>query len=80
MGPATASGIAAAAAPHVYPFFDELVGAQIPGLGAVAFTPAYYARYADAIRERAARLGSSWTPVKVEQALWAHSGGKAGVR
>jgi hypothetical protein len=78
VGPATASAVAAAAAPHVYPFFDELVGAQVPGLGAVAFTPGYYARYADAIRARAASLGGAWTPARVERALWAHAGGKAG--
>ena len=80
VGPATASAIAAAAAPEVYPFFDELVGAQVPGLGTVAFTPAYYARYAAALRTRADELGGGWTPVMVEQALWAHVGGKAGTR
>lgn len=78
VGPATASAIAAAAAPEVYPFFDELVGAQVPGLGTVAFTPAYYAKYAAALRARADALGHGWTPVMVEQALWAHVGGKAG--
>ena len=80
VGPATASAVVAAAAPGLYPFFDELVGAQVPGLGDVAFTPAYYARYADALRERAARLGETWTPVMVERALWAHAGGKKGRR
>lgn len=80
VGPATASAIAAAAAPDVYPFFDELVAAQVPGLGKVAFTPAYYARYAEAIRARASRLGDRWTPVMVERALWANAGGKAGAR
>ncbi|HVH12844.1 MAG TPA: hypothetical protein VM759_07325 [Longimicrobium sp.] len=80
VGPATASAIAAAAAPDVYPFFDELVGAQVPGLGAVAFTPAYYAKYAAALRTRADELGDRWTPVMVEQALWAHVGGKAGTK
>ncbi len=80
VGPATASAIAAAAAPDVYPFFDELVGAQVPGLGAVAFTPAYYAKYAAALRDRADALGGGWTPAMVEQALWAHVGGKAGAR
>jgi hypothetical protein len=80
VGPATASAIAAAAAPDVYPFFDELVGAQVPGLGTVAFTPAYYAKYAAALRDRADALGGGWTPVMVEQALWAHVGGKAGTR
>jgi hypothetical protein len=78
VGPATASAIAAAAAPELYPFFDELVGAQVPGLGTVAFTPAYYAKYAAALRARADDLGGGWTPVRVEQALWAHVGGKAG--
>lgn len=80
VGPATASAIAAAAAPDVYPFFDELVGAQVPGLGTVAFTPAYYAKYAAALRDRAGELGAGWTPASVEQALWAHAGGKASTR
>jgi len=76
VGPATASAVLAAAAPDVYPFFDELVAAQVPALGPVKFTAAYYARYADALRARAASLGG-WTPAAVERALWAHAGGKA---
>ena len=79
VGPATASAVMAAAVPEVYPFFDELVAAQIPGGGAVAFTLPYYARYAEALRERARRLAHGWTPVMVERALWASAGGKAGV-
>ena len=79
VGPATASAIVAAHVPRTYPFFDELVAAQVPGLGKVAWTLAYYARYADAIRERAAGLGDDWTPVMVERALWANAGGKANV-
>jgi hypothetical protein len=79
VGPATASAVLAAAAPETYPFFDELVGAQVPGLGEVAFTPAYYGRYAQSIRERAEKLGDGWTPAMVERALWAHAGGKAGI-
>ena len=78
VGPATASAVMAAAAPDVYPFFDEIVGAQVPGLGPVAFTAAYYARYAEALRRRAADLGAPWTPAMVERTLWAHAGGKAG--
>ena len=78
VGPATASAVAAATAPEVYPFFDELVGAQVPTLGSVAFTMGYYARYADALRERAGELGRGWTPSAVEQALWSNAGGKAG--
>jgi hypothetical protein len=80
VGPATASAIISAASPEIYPFFDELVAAQVPGLGPVAWTMAYYRRYADALRERAAALGQRWTPAKVERALWAHVGGKAGAR
>ena len=76
VGPATASAVAAATAPEVYPFFDELVAAQIPSLGPVAFTLGYYAKYAEALRERAASLGG-WTPVMAERALWANVGGKA---
>ena len=79
VGPATASAVAAAAAPGTYPFFDELVAAQVPQLGQIAWTLGFYARYADAIRARAAALGDDWTPVMVERALWAHVGGKAGM-
>ena len=78
VGPATASAVVAAHAPDVYPFFDELVAAQVPDLGVVTWTLGYYARYADALRERARQLGGGWTPVTVERALWAHAGGKAG--
>jgi hypothetical protein len=80
VGPATASAVAAAAAPERYPFFDELVAAQVPALGAVKWTLGYYARYADALRSRAAELGDGWTPAMVERALWAAVGGKAGER
>ncbi|MDB4883151.1 MAG: hypothetical protein JWL95_1917 [Gemmatimonadetes bacterium] len=78
VGPATASAVAAAAAPSVYPFFDELVAEQVPSLGKVAWTLGYYARYANALRERARALGTEWTPVMVERAVWAWVGGKAG--
>lgn len=78
VGPATASAVVSAAAPETYPFLDELVAAQVPGLGAVAFTLGYYARYAEALRDRAARLGARWTPAAVERALWSNVGGKRG--
>ena len=80
VGPATASAVVAAAAPSSYPFFDELVAAQVPRLGAVKWTMAYYATYADALRERAAALGGEWTPTMVERAVWASVGGKAGAK
>ena len=78
VGPATASAVLAAYAPAVYPFFDEVVAAQVPDLGPVAFTAGYYGRYAAALRDRAAALGSGWTPAMVEQALWTHVGGTRG--
>ena len=79
VGPATASAAVAAAAPERYPFFDELVAAQVPGLGKVAWRLSYYGRYAAALRERAEQLGHGWTPAMVERALWANAGGKAGI-
>jgi predicted flap endonuclease-1-like 5' DNA nuclease len=78
VGPATASAVAAAAFPGTYPFFDEIAAAQVPGLGRVAYSPAFYGRYADALRSRAKALGAGWTPSDVERALWARAGGKAG--
>lgn len=80
VGPATASAVIAAYAPDEYPFFDELVAAQVPTLGKVAWTLGYYGRYATALRVRAQQLGNGWIPAMVERALWAHVGGKAGVR
>ena len=61
-----------------FPFFDELVAAQVPELGKVAWTPGFYLRYAVALRERAQQLGTDWTPTMFERALWAHVGGKGG--
>lgn len=82
VGPATASAALAAHSPKVYPFFDELVAEQMPGLGEVAFTAPYYFRYAEMLRSRAEKLREgcnerSWTANDVSQALWAASGGKA---
>jgi len=78
VGPATASALAAAADPSIYPFFDEIVAAQVPRLGPVKWTLGYYATYAEALRDRARALGDDWTPVMVERAVWASLGGKAG--
>lgn len=78
VGPATASAVVAALMPTVYPFFDELVAAQIPDLGPVKWTLGYYARYAEFLRHRASQLGADWTPVMVERALWSAVGGKTG--
>ena len=79
VGPATASAVLAAYQPAMYPFFDELVAAEVPGLGAVKWTLGYYGKYAERLRERASELGAGWTAVMVERAVWAGVGGKAGV-
>lgn len=81
VGPATASAALAAFAPQIYPFFDDLVAVQVHDLGPVAFTVKYYVSYAQALSQRAEKLGATcdertWTPHDVAQALWAASGGK----
>jgi hypothetical protein len=77
VGPATASAVLAALRPDVYPFFDEDVAAQVPGLGAVKFTLPYYLRYAEALRQKAATLqhtcGPKWNAHAVGLALWSAS-------
>lgn len=79
VGPATASAVLAAYAPAHYPFLDELVAAQVPSLGAPAFTLGYYRKYADALCSRARALGNGWMPAHVERALWAQAGGKSSI-
>jgi hypothetical protein len=78
VGPATASAALAAIAPETYPFFDDLVARTLPDLGPVAWTLSYYARYADALRRITEALGTDWTPARLERAIWAYVGGKAG--
>ena len=84
VGPATASAALAAYRPDLYPFFDEWIAQQIPQLGKVAFTAAYYWKYAEAIRGKARELremcGNEWNAQEVGQALWVASGGKIKVK
>jgi hypothetical protein len=75
VGPATASAVLAAVFPERYPFLEDVVAAQVPGLGPPAFTVRYYGAYAAALVERAARLAAAcphgaWTPHAVDLALW----------
>jgi hypothetical protein len=81
VGPATVSAVLAAVRPDRYPFFDDVVAMQVPGLTASAFSLKEYVAYAAALRERAAVLaracGAEWTAQRVGLALWAHAGGKA---
>ncbi|MDQ2807758.1 MAG: hypothetical protein M3Z04_12750, partial [Chloroflexota bacterium] len=75
-----ASAVLAALRPDLYPFFDEAVALQIPTLGPVRFTAAYYAVYAEQLRAQAAALTAAcapaaWTAQAVGQALWTHAHG-----
>jgi hypothetical protein len=76
VGPATASAVLAAYRGDIYPFLDDLVGVVIAELGEPKFTLPYYLRYAEALRQRAARLGSPWTAQTVGFAFWSATGGK----
>jgi hypothetical protein len=78
VGAATASAVLAAFRPDLYPFLDDLVGAALPELGEPKFTVPYYLRYAEALRQRAADLGTPWTAQAIGLALWSASGGKSG--
>ncbi len=80
VGPATASAVLATVFPNRYPFFDELVAAQIPELGPVAWTLGYYAKYAEFLCVRAAEIGADWSAVNVERAMWSNVGGKQGIQ
>ncbi len=87
VGPATASAALAAYRPDLYPFFDEWIArqiaAQINSLGKVAFTPSYYWKYADALREKARALKKckgNWNAQETGQALWVASGGKVKIK
>jgi hypothetical protein len=82
VGPATASAVLSAYRPDLYPFFDDIVAAQVPGLRIGEFTPKAYVAYAVALRERAELLAaacphSSWSAQRVGLALWAAAGGKS---
>jgi hypothetical protein len=81
VGPATVSAVLAAHRPEAYPFFDDVVAAQVPGLPVGDFSVKAYLAYAAALRERAARLATAcpaggWTPHLAAQALWAAADGK----
>jgi hypothetical protein len=80
VGPATASAVLAAVYPDRYPFLEDVVAAQVPGLGPPAFTLRYYGAYAAVLVARAARLAAAcphgaWTAHGVDLALWAACAG-----
>jgi hypothetical protein len=81
VGPATASAVLAAYRPDLYPFFDDVVAAQAPGLSIGDFSLKAYLVYSTVLRSRAADLQAAcpdqgWTAQTVGLALWAAAGGK----
>ncbi|HEX3244584.1 MAG TPA: hypothetical protein VHX16_04200 [Chloroflexota bacterium] len=76
VGPATASAALAVARPSELPFLDDLIGSAISSTGKPEFTVGYYFKYADALIQKAAELGSPWTAHSVGLALWSAIGGK----
>ncbi|MCC7104459.1 MAG: hypothetical protein IT307_04890 [Chloroflexi bacterium] len=76
VGPATASAVLAAWRPDLYPFFDDVVAAQLPGMEIGQFTLPAYQRYAATLRGRAELLGAPWTAQQTGLALWSAAGGK----
>ncbi len=83
VGPATTSAALAACRPDRFPFFDDVIAEQIPGLVPGEFTVKAYLAYAAALRDRAAKLAvacpePSWNAQKVGLALWSAAGGKLG--
>lgn len=76
VGPATASAPLSAAFPEHYPFMDDVVAAQVPGLEMTKFSLKEYIPYAGALKARAAGLAQTcghrvWTAQDVGMALWA---------
>jgi hypothetical protein len=76
VGPATASAPLSAAFPEYYPFMDDVVAAQVPGLEMTKFSLKEYVPYAEALQARAAALAQTcdhhpWTAQDAGMALWA---------
>ena len=69
VGPATASLILSVYVPKYVPFMsDEAMDAAL-GLPRL-YTDAQFARFQDALSEKAKELGTDWSPDQVEKALW----------
>lgn len=79
IGVATASAVLAVVEPNRFPFLDDVVTAQVPGLKAEDYGLRAYGLYAAALRERATQIGSDWMATDIERALFAFIGGKAGL-
>ncbi|XP_078274374.1 uncharacterized protein LOC144604109 isoform X3 [Rhinoraja longicauda] len=75
VGPATASAVLVAGAPHDAAFMADEAVESIAGLAPIKYTLKHYILYLDKVRECAEQLNTSdlvsdWTPHKIEQCLW----------
>ena len=77
VGPATASAVVAAVAPARFPFFEDLVAEQVPGLGKVAYTHWATTR---ATRRRSVSARPGWVVTGTRRSWSAPSGHTPGAR
>merc|ERR1712226_1519927 len=83
VGPAMASAVMAAGAPHAAPFMADECLLAMPEIDSLDYTMKEYMRYVDYVKVCVDRLNSqefpgitlgeeAWTPHKVELAVWTH--------
>ncbi|XP_013863630.1 uncharacterized protein zgc:112496 isoform X2 [Austrofundulus limnaeus] len=76
VGPATASAVLAAGAPHLTAFMSDEAMESVPGLRPIQYTAKHYALYLNKVAAQSAKLNTvdpqqDWTPHRVELCLWA---------
>jgi len=78
VGPAMASAVLAAGAPHMAPFMADEVLLALPEVDCLDYTMKEYMRMTEHVNTCVERLnsqqdgGEEWTPHKVELAVWTH--------
>merc|ERR1719273_1872090 len=77
VGPAMASAVLAAGAPHIAPFMADECLLAMPDVDSLDYTMKEYMRFVDYVKACVERLNSregasNWTPHKVELAVWTH--------
>lgn len=75
VGPAMASAVLAAGAPHLAPFMADECLLSLPEIEGIDYTLKEYLRLVEKTKECVERLnseGGNWTPHDVELAIWTH--------
>ena len=77
VGPGLASAVLAAGAPHIAPFMADECLLAMPDVDSLDYTMKEYMRYVEYVKGCVERLNthsgdSSWTPHRVELAVWVH--------